>query len=80
MTLGKHLEEFYKENNIPMDGGCNETSFNFKVFGIKLKLPNPKGCAKRIHYSIVLLLGQPRRDLRCKGRRIFRLVLNKINT
>ena len=49
MTLGKHLEEFYKENNIPMDGGCNDTSFNFKVFGIKLKSPNPKGCAERIH-------------------------------
>ena len=49
MTLGKHLEEFYKENNIPMDDGCNETSFNFKVFGIKLKSPNPKGCAERIH-------------------------------
>lgn len=49
MTLGKHLEEFYKENNIPMDGGCNDTSFNFKVFGIKLKLPNPKFRRDAIH-------------------------------
>ena len=37
MTLSKHLEEFYKENNIPIDGGFNDTSFNFKVFGINLK-------------------------------------------
>ena len=49
MTLSKHLGEFYKENNNPMDGGCNETSFNFKVFGIKLKLPNPKFRLDAIH-------------------------------
>ena len=49
MTLDKHLEEFYKENNIPIDGGFNDTSFNFKVFGIKLKLPNPKFRRDAIH-------------------------------
>ena len=49
MTLAKHLEKFYKENNIPIDGGVNDTSFNFKVFGINLKLPNPKFRRDAIH-------------------------------
>ena len=49
MTLDKHLEKFYKENNIPIDGGINDTSFNFKVFGINLKLPNPKFRRDAIH-------------------------------
>ena len=49
MTLSKHLEEFYKRNNIPIDGGVNDSSFNFKVFGINLKLPNPKFRRDAIH-------------------------------
>lgn len=49
MTLSKHLEEFYKKNNIPIYGGVNDSYFNFKVFGINLKLPNPKFRRDAIH-------------------------------
>jgi hypothetical protein len=42
MTLNNHLGKFYKENNIPIDGGVNDKSFNLRVFGINLKLPNPR--------------------------------------
>jgi hypothetical protein len=49
MTLNKHLEEFYKKNDIPIDGGVNDIYFNFKVFGINFKLPNPKFRRDVIH-------------------------------
>lgn len=40
-TLDKLLEDFYIENQIPKDGGLNKDTFEMKVFGINLKLPNP---------------------------------------
>ena len=34
--------EFYKENGIPENGGIDKDTFEIKIFGIKLKFPNPK--------------------------------------
>ena len=42
MKLDKLLAEFYKKNKIPSDGGVNKNTFEIKVFGIILTLPNPK--------------------------------------
>ena len=42
MTLNKLLIEFYKENGIPENGGIDKDTFEIKIFGIKLKFPNPK--------------------------------------
>ena len=42
MTLNKLLMEFYKENGIPENGGIDKDTFEIKIFGIKLKFPNPK--------------------------------------
>ena len=49
MTLDKLLLEFYKENGIPENGGINKDTFEIKVFGIHLKLPNPKFRKDIIH-------------------------------
>jgi len=49
MTLDKHLEEFYKNNNIPINGGVNDKTFKFPVFGLNLTLPNPKFRREAIH-------------------------------
>ncbi|MEJ6686812.1 MAG: hypothetical protein QNK70_05995 [Crocinitomicaceae bacterium] len=42
MALENLLNEFYEKNVIPKDGGVDNKTFEFKVFGIKLPLPNPK--------------------------------------
>jgi hypothetical protein len=49
MILEKHLVEFYIKNDIPVDGGVHDTTFEFKVFGITLTLPNPKFRRDAIH-------------------------------
>ena len=49
MTLEKHLEKFYIENNKPLNEGVDNSSFHFKVFGTTLKLPNPKFRRDAIH-------------------------------
>lgn len=42
MKLEKLLHQFYILNNIPENGGIDEDFFNFPVFGLTLKLPNPE--------------------------------------
>ena len=42
MTVGELLNEFYIKNGIPQDGGGEDKTFKFKVFGITFTLPNPK--------------------------------------
>ncbi len=49
MNLQQHLNEFYKENDIPNDGGANDKFFDFKVLGATLKLPNPEFRRKILH-------------------------------
>ena len=49
MTVGGLLDEFYKKNGIPKDGGIDDKTFEFKVFGIKLNLPNPKFRRDALH-------------------------------
>jgi hypothetical protein len=49
MTLDKLLIEFYKENGIPENGGIKKDTFEMIVFGINLKLPNPKFRKDVIH-------------------------------
>lgn len=49
MILEKHLNEFYKQNNIPKDGGYGDAFFKFSVFGLDLNLPNPKFRRDAIH-------------------------------
>ena len=49
MTLDKLLIEFYKENGIPENGGIKKDTFEMLVFGINLKLPNPKFRKEVIH-------------------------------
>ena len=49
MKLDKLLTEFYKENGILENGGINKDTFEMKVLGINLKLPNPKFRKDVIH-------------------------------
>ena len=49
MTVEQLLIEFYQQNGIPKDGGVDDTSFIFKVFGLKLRLPNPKFRREALH-------------------------------
>jgi len=49
MTLDKLLTKFYKENGIPENGGIDKDTFEIKVIGINLKLPNPQFRKKVIH-------------------------------
>ena len=49
MKVRDALKDFYRENNIPEDGGMNDNSFIFKVFGLTLKLPNPEIRRKNIY-------------------------------
>ena len=49
MTIDKLLAEFYKENGIPKNGGIEKDTFEMKVLGINLKLPNPKFRKEVIH-------------------------------
>ena len=49
MTIEKLLAEFYKENGLTENGGIDKDTFEIKVFGINLKLPNPKFRKDVIH-------------------------------
>lgn len=49
MALEKLLNEFYVKNGIPKDGGIDNDTFEFKVFGLKLNLPNPKFRREALH-------------------------------
>ncbi|GGD10863.1 hypothetical protein [Hyunsoonleella pacifica] len=49
MTLEKLLDEFYVKNGIPQNGGIDNKTFEFKVFGLKLNLPNPKFRREALH-------------------------------
>ena len=49
MTLDKLLIEFYKKNGIPENGGIYKDTFEIKVLGINLNLPNPKFRKDVIH-------------------------------
>ena len=41
-TLDELLNQFYLDNGIPENGGIDKDTFEMGVFGINLKLPNPK--------------------------------------
>ena len=43
------LEQFYLNNGIPKNGGANDKTFLFKVFGIALTLPNPEFRRKALY-------------------------------
>lgn len=49
MTLKKLLNDFYIQNGIPKDGGIDKDTFVFKVFGLRLNLPNPKFRREALH-------------------------------
>ena len=49
MTVKSLLTEFYKENELPENGGVNNDKFEIRMFGINLKLPNPKFRKDIIH-------------------------------
>lgn len=49
MTLDKLLDDFYLENGIPLEGGVDDSTFKFKVFGLNLNLPNPKFRREALH-------------------------------
>lgn len=49
MTIQERLERFYKENNLPHEGGADKNTFRLKVFGINWKFPNPQFRKDVIH-------------------------------
>ena len=49
MTLEKLLAAFYEENGIPENGGFDKDTFEMKVLGVHLTLPNPKFRKEVIH-------------------------------
>lgn len=49
MILDKLLQKFYMENGIPENGGIDKDTFEMKVMGLNLKLPNPKFRKEVIH-------------------------------
>lgn len=49
MTIEKLLAEFYKENGLTENSGIDKDTIEIKVFGINLKLPNPKFRKNVIH-------------------------------
>ena len=49
MKLDKLLVDFYLKNGIPENGGIDKDSFEMRVLGIHLKLPNPKFRKEVIH-------------------------------
>ena len=42
MKIERLLTDFYKENGLPEGGGIDKKTFEMKVLGINLTLPNPK--------------------------------------
>ena len=66
MTLEKLLSEFYVKNGIPKDGGVDDKTFEFKVFGLKLNLLNPRFRREALHiHDIQHILNN--RDTSWKG-------------
>ena len=51
MILQHHLEEFYNQNGIPKDGGSNDNTFEFKIIGLTLTLPNPAFRKRATHLN-----------------------------
>ena len=49
MTIERLLQEFYKENGLPKNGGNEQNTFQIKILGINFKLPNPKFRKDVIH-------------------------------
>jgi hypothetical protein len=49
MTISDALQEFYKKNNLSLDGGKNEDFFELKFKLFTLKLPNSKARKKVIY-------------------------------
>ena len=49
MTLDKLLQKFYIENGIPENGGIYKDTFEMKVMGVNLTLPNPEFRKKVTH-------------------------------
>jgi hypothetical protein len=49
MTIEKLLVEFYKENGLTENGGIEKDTFEVKIFGINLTLPNPTFRKNIIH-------------------------------
>lgn len=49
MIVQQHLEQFYLENGIPEDGGASDKTFQFKIIGLNLTLPNPEFRRKVTH-------------------------------
>lgn len=49
MTISTALKDFHQANNLPKDGGENDTFFYIKFKLLTFKLPNPKFRRKVIH-------------------------------
>ena len=49
MTIEQLLQDFYRENGLPKNGGDNQNTFRIKILGINFKLPNPKFRKDAIH-------------------------------
>lgn len=49
MTIQQHLNQFYQENNIPVNGGADDTVFSLKFGKLSLTLPNPKFRQRVLH-------------------------------
>ena len=49
MTLSVLLSDFYNRYKIPKDGGENDDTFKFKVFGKVFNLPNPNFRKKALY-------------------------------
>jgi len=49
MKVEQLLFKYYKENGIPENGGYDKDTFEMKVFGINLTIPNPQFRKEAIH-------------------------------
>ena len=51
MKLDELLIDFYLKNGIPENGGIDKDSFEMRVLGVHLKLPNPKFKVKYVFHN-----------------------------
>ncbi len=49
MMVSEVLQQFYRDNGIPENGGSDQDTFVMKAFGLSIKLPNPSFRKKAIH-------------------------------
>ncbi|MDG1841188.1 MAG: hypothetical protein P8I93_02445 [Crocinitomicaceae bacterium] len=49
MTLNKLLSQFYKDNDLPDNGGDDQKTFKMKLIGLTFTFPNPKFRRDVIH-------------------------------